>query len=97
MALPVLCICKVHQKLALVGCKFEDINTLNTTEIFCCVYALIFLCISLLCCRLQTGLGIAVVLIGFELLTFLTGITMFMSGTAMICILSNYTRESSIT
>jgi hypothetical protein len=44
----------------------------------------------LFCFRVQTGLGIAIMLIGFELLTFLMGITMFLPSAAMICILLHY-------
>jgi hypothetical protein len=47
----------------------------------------------LFCFRIQTGLGIAIMLIGFELLTFLMGITMFMPSAAMICILSHCKRR----
>ncbi|KAJ9583497.1 hypothetical protein L9F63_022160 [Diploptera punctata] len=36
--------------------------------------------------EMQAGLGVAIVLIGFELLTFLTGVTMFMPSTALISI-----------
>ncbi|PSN38758.1 Transmembrane protein 107 [Blattella germanica] len=38
--------------------------------------------------EMQAGLSVAIVLIGFELLTFLTGITMFMPSTALVCILT---------
>ncbi|KDR21013.1 hypothetical protein L798_04525 [Zootermopsis nevadensis] len=40
--------------------------------------------------ELQTGLGIAIMLIGFELLTFLLGITMFMPSAAMISIAAHF-------